>query len=442
MVKLVFEDTSFFHKYAVLENNALIYLEIIEKDKFGKLGDIYLAKVENVVKGLSAAFLDLGGGTGFLPFQDRRIVKGDKLIVQVVKEGDKSKKPKLSSEISLKGRYSVFLPYENTISISKKISDIDMSDIVDKLKLNYENKGIILRTESAKATYEDICEDINYLLERYDLIKSATDVGILLSDNKPEFKILELIEKFKVEDISTNSEDFYKGNKLKFLKRLIKIDYKENYCFNYSGINLKNLLSHNIKFDNFSIFVQKTEAMTVIDIDSGYIKQDKIKDSQIYEVNKEAVDKIFELIDILDIGGIIVVDLINMTQLNKEKLDFYLQNVVKSHKKKVRVSPVTKNNLLEIIRQKSNNSVVEILTENCRCCQGSGRVYKDKLILDEFELDLKNSIYSGREEIRIALTENLYIRIKTQLLELEKKYNCHLNFIKDDNVQNIKIIIN
>lgn len=442
MAKLVFEDTSFFYKYAVLENNDLIHLEILEKDKFGKLGDIYFAEVENVVKGLNAAFLNLGDGNGFLPLQDKKIIKGEKLLVQVVKEGNQSKKPKLSLELSLKGRYSVLLPNENNISISKKISESEMNDTVEKLKVDYKDRGIILRTESANANYEAICEDINYLLESYDLIKSVKAVGILFSDDNPEFKILELIDKFKIDEISTNSEAFYKKNKIKFLKDLIKIDYKENYCFNYNGINLKNILSHNIKFDNFSLFVEKTEAMTVIDIDSGYIKQEKIKDSQIYELNKEAVDKIFELVYILDIGGIIVVDLINMTQLNKEKLDFYIQNVVKSHKKKIRVSPITKNNLLEIIRQKSSASIVESLTETCHHCQGSGRVYKDKLILDEFELDLKNSIYSGREEFKIVLNENLYIRVKPQLLELEKKYNCHLSFIKDDNLSDIKIIIN
>lgn len=444
MIKLVFEDTNFFHKYAVLEDKKLLYLEVLEKNKAAKLGDIYFARVKNVVKGLNAAFLDLGEDVGFLPDKNLDLKNGDELLVQVIKEGNVSKKPKLAKEISLKGNYVVYLPDENNISISKKIKSDKINEIADKLKLDYPDTGLIIRTQSDTASYEAISRELEDLKAKYTNIKQINSIGLIASENEIEYKISELISKFKVDFICTNNNEFYKNNKLKYAKKTIQIEYKDNYCFNHSGINLENLLNQHIKFENFSLYIQKTEAMTVVDIDSGYIKNEKISDINIYEINVAAIEKIFEIIDILDIGGIIVVDLINMTQLNKEKLDFYLQDMVKSHKKKIKVSPITKSSLLEITRQKSNSSLLEKLTNTCSKCSGSGREYSDKFILDDFELDLRNMLSMTTEtEVKVLSSEKLYIKLSEELKLLEELYNCKLVFIKsDDDINKMKIIIN
>lgn len=444
MTKLIFEDTDFFQKYAVLKNDKLIYLEVVEKNRFAKLGDIYLGKVKNVVKGLEAAFLDLGEGIGFLPIKNNILVKGDTLLVQVIKEGNDSKKPKLSEEIILKGHYIVFIPTEKSINVSKKLEKDDITEIVDRLNVEYPETGIIIRTQAKNTNYNSIKQELDLLMQQYKDIIDISQLGLVFTESNFEFKISELNDKYNIDEIITNDFSFYKKNKLNYFKKSINIIHKENYCFNYSGINLDNLMNQHLKFEKFGLFIQKTEAMTVIDIDSGYIKDHKLVDKLIYDINLEAVEKVLELVEILDIGGIIIVDLINMTVENKERLDFYMQNMLKSQKKKIKIAPVTKSNLLEIIRQKSTNSIIEKLTKPCEFCNGSGRTYKDNFILDEFELDLKNCISSETyNEVNISTKEEIYIRLLPYLKKLEEKYNCSLLFIKSyDNTDKIKIIIN
>lgn len=444
MTKLIFEDTDFFQKYAVLKNDKLIYLEVVEKNRFAKLGDIYLGKVKNVVKGLEAAFLDLGEGVGFLPIKNNILVKGDTLLVQVIKEGNDSKKPKLSEEIILKGHYIVFIPTEKSINVSKKLEKDDITEIVDRLNVEYPETGIIIRTQAKNTNYNSIKQELDLLMQQYKDIIDISQLGLVFTESNFEFKISELNDKYNIDEIITNDFSFYKKNKLNYFKKSINIIHKENYCFNYSGINLDNLMNQHLKFEKFGLFIQKTEAMTVIDIDSGYIKDHKLVDKLIYDINLEAVEKVLELVEILDIGGIIIVDLINMTVENKERLDFYMQNMLKSQKKKIKIGPVTKSNLLEIIRQKSTNSIIEKLTKPCEFCNGSGRSYKDNFILDEFELDLKNCISSETyNEVNISTKEEIYIRLLPYLKKLEEKYNCSLLFIKSyDNTDKIKIIIN
>lgn len=444
MTKLIFEDTDFFQKYAVLKNDKLIYLEVVEKNRFAKLGDIYLGKVKNVVKGLEAAFLDLGEGVGFLPIKNNILVKGDTLLVQVIKEGNDSKKPKLSEEIILKGHYIVFIPTEKSINVSKKLEKDDITEIVDRLNVEYPETGIIIRTQAKNTNYNSIKQELDLLMQQYKDIIDISQLGLVFTESNFEFKISELNDKYNIDEIITNDFSFYKKNKLNYFKKSINIIHKENYCFNYSGINLDNLMNQHLKFEKFGLFIQKTEAMTVIDIDSGYIKDHKLVDKLIYDINLEAVEKVLELVEILDIGGIIIVDLINMTVENKERLDFYMQNMLKSQKKKIKIGPVTKSNLLEIIRQKSTNSIIEKLTKPCEFCNGSGRSYKDNFILDEFELDLKNCISSEiYNEVNISTKEEIYIRLLPYLKKLEEKYNCSLLFIKSyDNTDKIKIIIN
>lgn len=444
MTKLIFEDTDFFQKYAVLKNDKLIYLEVVEKNRFAKLGDIYLGKVKNVVKGLEAAFLDLGEGVGFLPIKNNILVKGDTLLVQVIKEGNDSKKPKLSEEIILKGHYIVFIPTEKSINVSKKLEKDDITEIVDRLNVEYPETGIIIRTQAKNTNYNSIKQELDLLMQQYKDIIDISQLGLVFTESNFEFKISELKDKYNIDEIITNDFSFYKKNKLNYFKKSINIIHKENYCFNYSGINLDNLMNQHLKFEKFGLFIQKTEAMTVIDIDSGYIKDHKLVDKLIYDINLEAVEKVLELVEILDIGGIIIVDLINMTVENKERLDFYMQNMLKSQKKKIKIGPVTKSNLLEIIRQKSTNSIIEKLTKPCEFCNGSGRSYKDNFILDEFELDLKNCISSETyNEVNISTKEEIYIRLLPYLKKLEEKYNCSLLFIKSyDNTDKIKIIIN
>ena len=111
-MKLLIEDTLSFTKYAIIDNKELIYIDIIEKNDDARLDDIFIGEVVQIVSGLDAAFVNIGINTGFMPMKNSKAKVGDRIAVQVIKEGNESKKPKLTQDISLRGNYAVLLPNE------------------------------------------------------------------------------------------------------------------------------------------------------------------------------------------------------------------------------------------------------------------------------------------------------------------------------------------
>lgn len=443
-MKLIIEEGRFFQKYAVLDKNELVYLEIIEKDESIKLDDIFYGEVQNVVKGLNAAFINIGNGIGFLPLNEEKLVKGQKLLVQVSKEGNEVKKAKLSTDITIKGKYIVLLPNEKKIKIPKKINSENSLKLVEKLTQDYNECGMILRTKAFESAYEEISKEIVELRQSYAKISTQTQIGIALSQDDSELKIDEIIYKYDIKSVVTNNKCYYKNSKINYFKKNIELSLVENFCFNYNGINLEKLIQNYLKFDGFNLSIEKTEAMTVIDVDSGYIDNNKLNEMQIFEINKNSVSKILEIIKLLDIGGIIIVDLINTSLEIRNMLNDYVAAVIKDHGKTIKASKITKNNLLEIIRQKTSSSIVDRLTQRCEICNGSGRINKDTLILEDFEMELKSILLNQiKKSYSVLIPEYRYDSLIEKLKIIAGDYDCQLEYLKSNNIlNNIKIITN
>ncbi|WP_028829642.1 ribonuclease E/G [Proteocatella sphenisci] len=440
-MKLLIENTLFFNKYAVVDdNNSLLFIDVVEKNNDVKLDDIFIGETVKVVNGLNAAFVNIGDNTGFLPLKNDKVVNGDKIIVQVIKEGNISKKPKLTQDITLRGKYIVLLPNEKTIK-APKAKKLEGENIIEKLKLDYPEIGMILRTKSLEAPYPDVRAEIDTLIQKYESFVSKKTHGEKLSQNDIENKVDQLIDKYDINDVLTNDQNYYIMNKKKFINMNLQIRYVQDYCFNHNGVNINSLIKQKFEFNDFSIQMDKTEAMTVIDVDSGYMDNSRLKESKFFEINKSAISKSIELITLLDIGGIILIDLINVSQDLREMLDDYVSGLVKKQKRHMKQSKITKNSLLEIICQKSSMSLTEKLTQKCHLCQGSGLLYSDEYLLDEFEITLKNKINNtDKKQYTVLVPAYRYDNIRLKLKQLENLHECIFYYEhSDDILHEIKI---
>jgi len=440
-MKLLIENTLFFTKYAVVDdNNSLLFIDVVEKNNDVKLDDIFIGETVKVVNGLNAAFVNIGDNTGFLPLKSDKVVNGDKIIVQVIKEGNIRKKPKLTQDITLRGKYIVLLPGEKDIR-PPKAKKLESENIIEKLKLHYPEIGMILRTKSIEAPYADVTSEIDSLIRKYELFISKKTPGEKLSQNDIDNKVDELIYKYDISDVLTNDKNYYIINRKKFINMNLKISYVQDYCFNHNSVNISSLIKQRFEFNDFSIQMDKTEAMTVIDVDSGYMDNSRLKESKFFEINKSAILKSVELITLLNIGGIILIDLINVPQDSREMLDDYVSDLVKKQKKHMKQSKITKNSLLEIICQKSSISLTEKLTQKCHLCEGSGLIYSDEYLLDEFEITLKNKINNtDKKQYKVLVPNYRHDKIILKLKQLESLYECTFNYENsDDTLHEIKI---
>lgn len=342
---------------------------------FGQVGDI--------IGGMQAAFVDFGGEKkGFIHLKDsipqvdetkekldtslniNKILKPkQKLLVQVKKDSDEKKGARVSTHISLPGKYIVLMPNTTFITISQKIENMDNKEqLRNIIKKNIpQGYGAIIRTSAENVSEEEIKKDIEALLEKWkdieDKFSKSSDKPSMLweSENVVEKMIIDLSAK-KLEKITTNSEEEYK--KLKNLKSTGNIEInleKENNLLEKYDIKsqIEKLENRKIWLNcGGFITIDKTEALTAIDVNTGKFTGNKDLETTIFKVNKEATIEIAKQLRARDIGGIIIVDYIDMkNKENKEKIENLLKEALKEDRAKTQVEGFTKLNLMELTRK-------------------------------------------------------------------------------------------
>lgn len=322
------------------------------------------------MKVCGAAFIDIGEkNNAFIHFKDMQGMGEEKtnlkkpILVQVKKDATSKKGAKLSSNISITGRYVVFMPYADFITVSQKIEDEKekkrLKDIVKDLIPSHA--GAIIRTSARDKNKKEIEKDIKSLIKKWEEIKN-TEV-----DNVPKLlyrndgligKLLKDLIDQNLECIITNSKEMYSEVET-LLKEFednknIKIEYKED-ILQVLGLETKISKIHDRKIwlnSGAFITIDKTEALTAIDVNSGKYLGDNNLEQTSYEVNKEATVEIAKQIRLKDIGGIIVIDYIDMHENeNKEKIIELLKKCCKKDRSKVQIAEFTKLNLLEMTRK-------------------------------------------------------------------------------------------
>ena len=388
MKKIIIDSNKLAVKLCAVENKNLIDFKIENKLKKSLVGNIYKGKVINVLNEKKCAFIELGEkNTGFLNFKDvkgiSKVIAGRDVIVQVVSDSVGDKMPKITTEISFRGSYSVLLLNSSAISFSKKITSNEKREffrnhIADILP---DNCGIIFRTESEKQNIDIIIEELRKLIKRKELVESFYVLGsspklIKSSDSAVE----EFVNNYAKGDyeIITNDLELYDTIEKNHEKKNIKL-FRDNNILDGFGIlnEINKIFLRKIPLSGggFVVF-DNTEACTVIDVNSGS-HNSQGNSSIAYSVNLEAVKEIVKQIKFRSISGMILIDFIdNNIEKEREKL----LNYAKDEFKKINgnVLGFTRLGILEITRKRENRNIMEEYFDECSKCLGSG--YENNLI--------------------------------------------------------------
>lgn len=341
-------------------------------DKENIEGNIYLGTIKNIVPGLKATFVDIGKSkNAFIHFEDLGKTKdeiklNEKILVQVQKNAVKQKGAKLTTNIKLTGRQIVLMPKTDFISVSRKIEDEGKREKLKEIVKKYLpiNCGAIIRTNCIFANEEEIRQDIQMLTARWNNIKNSIEKNmknvpcIIEEDNSIVKSLILATVDSKMSKITTNSKE-YNEEILNFLKlykleNIIKIELDNNVFEKYTIEKELQSLENNKVWLNCGgqIVIDKTEALTAIDVNSGKcIGKDSLEET-ILKVNIEAAKEIAKQIRLRDIGGIVIVDFIDMEKENsKEKLLKSMEEEIKKDRAKVQIEGFSKLNLLEFTRK-------------------------------------------------------------------------------------------
>ena len=380
---------------AVLENGKVSDFFIHRGEVL--LGDVYLATVDNILPSIDAAFVNVGTDRmGFLHAQDvmgkgtlkEKLKPKQKLIVQVVKEPTGHKGPRVTTEISLPGRFLVLMPYEPGVSVSKKIENSKerarLKSIMNLIKP--VGVGVIIRTEAEGQSEADIQEDLEILLEKWNnIITSAetlTPPNLIYRDQDLLYRVIREACTDDVKEIVVDTAFA--------LSRVQNI--LQNWHMNknidvtlYKGtdpllvaydIHKEIKAALNIKVNMPSggyLFIQQTEALTVIDVNSGKFTSSSTQDETILKTNIEAVHEIARQLRLRNIGGMVIVDFIDMmSRADKLAMLEELEIALEPDKAKPQVGQLSDLGLVELTRHRQGQSLSEIFTKKCPHCQGSG----------------------------------------------------------------------
>ncbi len=432
---------------AVLENGKVTDFFIHRGEVL--LGDVYLATVDNILPSIDAAFVNVGTERmGFLHAQDvmgkgslkDKLSPKQKLVVQVVKEPTGHKGPRVTTEISLPGRFLVLMPNETGVSVSKKIESsrerARLKAILNLIKP--VGIGVIIRTEAEGQSEADIQEDLEILLEKWNnIITSAetmTPPNLIYRDQDLLYRVIREACTEETKEIIVDTA--FAMNRVQNILQNWHINKNVNVTL-YKGtepllvamdIHKEIKAALNVKVNMPSggyLFIQQTEALTVIDVNSGKFVSSATQDETILKTNIEAVHEIARQLRLRNIGGMIIIDFIDMTsRADKLAMLEELEIALEPDKAKPQVGQLSDLGLVELTRHRQGQSLSEIFTKKCPHCQGSGcsiidfnfatptaegeyraKAAKLKLPVNNYKKNNKNNNQSKQQEETTVQTE-------------------------------------
>lgn len=379
----------------LIEDGILVEKHEEHKNRQRIEGNIYCGKVQNVLKGMQSAFVDIGKNKNtliklkdLLPKTDETqedineylngkditdfIKSGDKLLVQVKRDGTAKKGAKVSTHINLPGRFVVLMPNTNFITVSQKIEDEEAKNKLMSIVKKFlpENMGAIVRTSCIGIEEEKIKKDLEVLIRKWNLISKKykeynTNVPKLIYDNKALLRrtLIDIVDQ-KLDKVIVNDKTTYEDiketlNNMDIINN-VKLEFKENYNL----LSMYNLDEQILKLENRKIWlkcggfitIDRTEALTAIDVNSGKYVGNKNLEETVFKVNEEATEEIARQLRARDIGGIIIIDYIDMNEEDKEKITNLLLKHLKKDRTKSQICGFTKLNLLEMTRKNMCNN--------------------------------------------------------------------------------------
>ena len=339
---------------------------VSEKNKVD-IGNIYIGVVKNVVKNINGAFVEFDQDeTGFLSMRHRQYKAGDEVLVQIKKEATEEKRPMLSDQIELTGKYLVLTSDKLSVGISNKIHQKEKKQELKEMAepLVTQEYGFILRTEAAKANKEDVLMEADQLSAKYHEIvgkKQYRKAPHLVDTNHDALEVL-------VHDIKPGSIDHIVTDQEEVGEQLKERGYEVSLCSYMAGdierrYRFRHYLSEVFKRKIFMksggfLYIEQTEAMAVIDVNTGKSIGKKNQEAHIKKINLEAAKEAARQIRLRNLSGIIMIDFIDMKSKDDEKeLLQVMQHYLNGDSKKAVAVDITKLGIMEITRKKEKNPI-------------------------------------------------------------------------------------
>ncbi len=465
--ELIINSTPSGVEIALLEDKLLVELNKEKANKEFSVGDIYLGKVKKIMPGLNAAFVDVGyEKDAFLHYldlgpqvqsllkyirvaqadTDARLTIGDvnleddiqktgrinqvlkpnqNILVQIAKEPISTKGPRVTSEIAFAGRYLVLMPFSDKISVSQKIKSAEERNRLKRLitSIRPRNCGIIIRTVAENKLVADLDGDLRSLYKRWEVITqklvSAKPPQKLIGEIDRTSAILRDMLNESFNNIVVNDASLYDEIRT-YIQRIspektgiVKLHSGKVPVFEQYGIEkqIKSSFGKTVTIKSGTyLIVEHTEALHVIDINSGHrVNQDQNQETNALEVNLEAATEVARQLRLRDMGGIIVVDFIDMNQgTNRRKLYEKLRDEMKKDRAKHSILPPSKFGLVQITRQRVRPEMNVQTIEKCPACDGSGEIRPSILLLDEIENNLRYLLQEQNEK-NLSLVVHPYV---------------------------------
>lgn len=466
MKKIIVECLISSQKTAILEDDKLIELLIEDNKNSKKVSNIYRGIVKKVIPGIQACFVDVGfEKLAYLQLdKDSNIKAGQDILVQVNKEAVGTKGAKLNTEISLAGRYLVYIPTNDRITLSNKILDEKERFRLKKIAKSVSNdsEGLIIRTEAVGCTKEELEQDIKALKEKYEEILKEYRLGI---GPKLLYKELDFSSKYIKENVNDETEkiitnDIAKYEELKKILESIKIEYKDKLILeeNKDIFDLYRVENQIDKALNKKVWlksggyliIDKTEALTVIDVNTGKFTGNLKLEETVYKINIEAAIEVCRQLKLRDIGGIVIIDFIDMHKATyKKEVINILNEELKKDKRKTEVLGMTRLGLVELTRRRERDSIDKYYLSDCETCEGNSKVKSINSVLDDIEKEIiRISTHTSYNDIIIELDEDNFKLIKMKFMDIIEKIcekyevKISLNANNKINCKKINIIYN
>jgi len=404
MNKLYIDYNPQYIRIAYTEKGLLTEFAVERSYMRGPVGNIYKGKVENVLSGMKAAFINIGlSRNGFLHVDQSlvdsrqygavverkplKLTPGDSVMCQVVKDSFGEKGVKLSLEITIPGKLCVLLPNSSFIGVSRKITDDARREYLEDLAASSvpPKSGLIIRTAAEHASDSEILSELDELVSIWKEIEkkyqTAPEKSIIYREDDLLRRALRDFSGYEIDEIYVNDDKALEtASMLMPGIKINKYDGEENILLRYGlGPQINALRSREVPLSSGGfIVIDKTEALTVIDVNTGHYVGGKNLEDTVYKTNLEAAVTIARQIRARNIGGIIIVDFIDMADTaHKEEVLKVLCEAVKSDGLRTNVVSMTSLGLVEMTRKRQRPSIDSYLTQKCPHCD-NGRIPSDE----------------------------------------------------------------
>lgn len=444
MAQIVMSVTKDETRMALLENGRLMEY-ILERDTGTNLvGSVYKGVVSRVVRSIQAAFIDIGmDQNAFLYMGDQPLTEGQSVLIQIDKDARGTKGPNATREITLPGKFVVLLLNADYVGISRKINDMGERKRLEDLcnKLRPRGIGVVVRTAAEGVPEELLRQDMDELVEQYRVMMARDKVAKAPCLLRRE---LDLSIRIIRDYLSMNLEKIVVDDKITYgrIKALLdnlsvqapELELKEcDDIFSYYQLNeaIKETASRQVKLPGGgTLVIDNTEAMTVIDVNSGsFNARDNLEETTM-EINKQAAVEIARQLRLRDIGGIIVVDFIDMhTDAHKLEIMSVLQNALEGDRMRPKVQDITVLNLVEITRKKSRQNVNNVLFQDCPACGGGGKIFSRETVILDIRRRLRGLMKRPNSARKILLQVNPWLQDELRertVKEWEKEFACEI----------------